>query len=81
MKKAKRAEDGHRRVPPGVELPVVLSIQEERVVQSDWTVVCGNRWFQLDSVEQKRRLVKKKVMVCRLLNGTMQLQYQGHELK
>ena len=57
VKKAKRAEDGHRRVPPGVELPVVLSIQEERVVQSDWTVVCG------------------------LLNGTKQLQYQGHELK
>ena len=81
VKKAQRVEDGHRRVPPGVDLKVVLSIQEERVVQSDWTVVWQNRWFQLDAVEQKKRLVKKKVQVCQLLNATMRLQYRGRELQ
>lgn len=65
----------------GVELNVVLSIQEERVVQSDWTVVWQNRWFQLESVERKRQLVKKRVQVCRLLDGTIRWQYRGCELK
>lgn len=81
VKKAKCAHDGHRRLPKGIDLRVVLSIQEDRVVQSDWTVVWKNRWFQLGSVEQKNRLVKKKVQVCQLLDGTMRLQYQGRELK
>lgn len=81
VKKAKCPQDGHRRVPQGIDLRVVLSVQEERVVQSDWTVVWRNRWFQLEAVEQKHRLVKKKVLVCQLLDGTMRLQYRGRELK
>lgn len=81
VKKAKCPKDGHRRLRKGVDLNVVLSIQEERVVQSDWTVVWQNRWFQLESVEQKRQLVKKRVQVCRLLDGTIRWQYRGRELK
>ena len=84
LKFAKQAvcvQDGHRQVPQGIDLRVVLSIQEERVVQNDWTVVWHNRWFQLGAGEQKQRLVKKKVQVCRLLDGTMRLQYRGRELQ
>jgi hypothetical protein len=81
VKKAACPKDGHRSVPRGVDLKVVLSIQEERTVQNDWTVVWRNRWFQLEPVEQKHQLVKKKVMVCRLRGGAIRLQYQGRELK
>jgi hypothetical protein len=81
VKKAACPKDGHRKVSKGIDLGVVLSIQEERVVQNDWTVVWQNRWFQLGAVEQKQRLVKKKVQICRLLDGTMRLQYREHELQ
>jgi hypothetical protein len=81
VKKAKCARDGHRRVPRGVDLNVVLSIQEERVVRNDWTVVWRNRWFQLGEVEQKRHLVKKSVQVCQLLDGTLRWRYRGRELQ
>ena len=81
VKQAACPKDGHRQVPKGIDWKVVLSIQEERVVQNDWTVVWQNRWFQLGTMEQKQRLVKKKVQVCRLLDGTMRLQYRGRELQ
>lgn len=81
VKKANCAKDGHRRVPRGVDLNVVLSIQEERVVRNDWTVMWRNRWFQLDEVEQKRHLVKKTIQVCQLLDGTLRWRYRGRELK
>ena len=81
VKQAVCLQDGHRQVPQGIDLRVVLSIQEERVVQNDWTVVWHHRWFQLEPVEQKQRLVKKKVQVCRLLDGTMRLQYRERELQ
>jgi len=81
VKQAACPQDGHRQVPKGIDLNVVLSIQEERVVQNDWTVVWQNRWFQLAAGEHKQRLVKKKVQVCRLLDGTMRLQYRGRELQ
>jgi transposase len=81
VKKAKCPKDGHRRLPKGVNLHVVLSIQEERVVRNDWTVVWRNQWFQLEAVERKRHLVKKRVQVCRLLDGTIQWRYRDRELK
>ena len=81
VKKAACPKDGHRKVPQGMDLKVALSIQEVKVVQNDWTVVWQNRWFQLGTMEQKQRLVKKKVQVCRLLDGTMRLQYRGRELE
>ena len=81
VKQAACPKDGHRQIPKGIDLNVVLSIQEERVVQNDWTVVWQNRWFQLAAGEHKQRLVKKKVLVCRLLDGTIRLQYRGRELQ
>lgn len=81
VKKAASAEDGHRRLPKGINLNVVLSIQAERVVRNDWTVTWQNRWFQLDEVEQKRHLMKKKVQVCQLLDGTLRWRYRERELK
>ena len=80
VKQAASAHAGPGRVPPGMNLSVVLSIQEERVVQNDGTVVWRHRWFQLGAAEQKRRLVKK-VQVCQLLDGTLRWRYQGRELQ
>lgn len=75
-----RKADLHRRVPAGVNLALVLSFQEERVVQADWTVSWRQRWFQLTESNQKLALVKQRVMVCEQLDGKIRLRYKGREL-
>lgn len=75
-----RPTDVHRRVPRDVDLALVLSFQEKRVVQSDWTVAWRRRWFQLTEANQKWALVGQRVTVCEQLDGTIRLRYQGREL-
>jgi transposase len=75
-----RKADLHRRVPAEVNLALVLSFQEERVVQADWTVSWRQRWFQLTESNQKLALVKQRVMVCEQLDGKIRLRYKGREL-
>ena len=70
----------HRRVPHGVDLAVVLSFQESRVVQADWTVAWRRRWFQLTAANQKLALMGQRVTVCEQLDGKIRLRYQGREL-
>ncbi len=71
----------HRSVPRGVNLKHVLSLQEERVVQNDWTVSWRNRWLQLSEKHHRLRLARKKIRVSELRNGTLRLTYQGRELE
>jgi hypothetical protein len=77
---AARQADLHRRVPAGVDLALVLSLQEERVVQADWTVAWRQRWFQLTEANQKLALVGQRVLVCEQLDGKIRLRYRGREL-
>jgi len=75
-----RPADVHRRLPRGVDLALVLSFQEQRVVQADWTVAWRRRWFQLTAANQKLALVRRQVTVCEQLDGKIRLRYQGREL-
>ena len=75
-----RKADVHRRVPRGVDLTLVLSFQEQRVVQADWTVAWRQRWFQLTASNQKLALVGQRVTVCEKLDGELRLRYQGRDL-
>jgi hypothetical protein len=77
---AARKADVHRRVPRGLDLALVLSFQELRVVQADWTVAWRRRWFQLTASNQKLALVGGRVTVCEQLDGKIRLRYQGREL-
>lgn len=65
--------DLHCRVPRRMKLERVLSFQEERVVQNDWTIRWRNRWFQLTEANWKLALVKRKLTVCEQLDGTILL--------
>jgi transposase len=76
----KRRADVHRRVPKGVQLAAVLSFQEARVVQNDWTVQWRNHHFQLTEANQRLALVRQKVLVCEHLDGTIHLKYHGRDL-
>jgi len=71
--------DVHRDVPRN--LNEVLSWEEERVVQGDWTVACGGQRYQLDRQHEALSLVRRKVIVRTLRNGRVQLVYRGKPLQ
>ena len=78
---AREKADVHRCVRRGVKLAHVLSYQEERVVQNDWTISWCNRHFQLSAEHHRLMLAKKRIKVSELLDGTIRLEHRGRELK
>jgi len=77
---ARSLTDLHRAVPKGIRLDHVLSYQEERVVQNDWTISWCNRILQLSVEHQKLALARKKILVSELLDGTIRLAFKGRTL-
>jgi len=71
--------DAHQAVPRN--LNEVLSWEEPRVVQRDWTVACGGKWYQLDPQHAALSLVGKQVIVRTLRDGRVQLERAGVKLK
>ena len=59
--------DVHREVPRNLD--EVLSWEEERVVQGDWTVACEGKRYQLDRQHEAMSLVRRKVIVRRRRKG------------
>ena len=76
---AASAADVHRAVPGN--LAEVLSWEEARVVQRDWTVACGGKWYQLDRQHEPLSLAGKKVIVRTLRDGRVQLERRGVKLR
>jgi len=77
--KAASPADVHGAVPS--RLDEVLSWEEQRVVQRDWTLSCAHRWYQLDRQHEALSLVGRKVIVRTLRNGTFELVYRGAKLR
>ena len=59
----------------------VLSWEEERVVQRDWTVACEGRWHQVKRDHEPLSLAGKKVVVRTLRDGRVQLVHRGQKLR
>ena len=79
IKQARSAVDAHSKPP--LNFRETLSWQEERVVQNDWTIVWGRRWFQIDREHEGLNLVGRKVMLRELRNGKIQAFYRGKKLR
>lgn len=71
--------DVHGTVPRNLE--EVLSWEESRVVQRDWTASCEKRIYQLDRQHEPMSLAGRKIIVRRLRNGQVQLVYRGTKLR
>jgi transposase len=71
--------DVHRDVPRNLD--EILSWEEERVVQRDWTAVCEGKWYQVDRQHEALSLVGRKVVIRTLRDGRVQLAYRGKKLK
>src|SRR5262249_13419716 len=71
--------DAHGAVPR--DLTEILSWEEQRVVQRDWTVAWQGRWFQIDSDHENLCLVSRSVTVRQLRDGAVQVLHEGSKLK
>jgi transposase len=71
--------DVHRDVP--CNLDEILSWEEERVVQKDWTAACEGKWYQVDRQHEALSLVGRKMVIRTLRDGRVQLAYRGKKLK
>jgi molybdenum-dependent DNA-binding transcriptional regulator ModE len=71
--------DAHQPVPR--DLAEVLSWEEARVVQRDWTVAWQGRWFQIQPGHEALCLVGRSVMVRELRNGLVRLEWEKQKLQ
>ena len=78
QREAASPADVHRGVPRNLD--EVLSWEEERVVQRDWTVACAGRWHQVEREHEPLSLAGKKVVVRTLRDGRVQLVHRGKKL-
>jgi len=62
------------------DLNEVLSWEEERVVQKDWTVAWGGRWFQIGKEAGGVRS-RSRIVVRKLRDGQVRLLHKGRRLK
>jgi hypothetical protein len=77
-KTSAKVTDLHRVVTTKLDLPRVLAVQEERVVQNDWTVRWNNAFLQLPRGSGLQP--SQRVMVCEQLDGRVRLFSGDREL-
>jgi molybdenum-dependent DNA-binding transcriptional regulator ModE len=74
-----QSADVHRPVPR--QLNEVLSWEEQRVVQRDWTVSWQGRYFQIHQRHEALWLVGKKILVRELRDRTVQVVFNAQKLQ
>jgi hypothetical protein len=73
-----QAGDLHRAVPRELDLMQVLAVQEDRVVQNDWTVRWHNAYLQLPRESQVQP--GERVVVCEQIDGRVRVFVEDREL-
>jgi hypothetical protein len=79
VRPAAQSADVHRAVPRNLD--EILSWEQQRVVQRDWTVACEGQWYQLDRQHEPLSLVGRSVIVRRLRDGRQQMIYRNQKLR
>lgn len=77
---AGQSGDFHRPLNKAIDLARILSVQENRVVQNDWTVRWRNRFLQLSRETAAYVQPGMQVMVCELLDRSLRLFHDETEL-
>lgn len=76
----REAEDYHRPLPKGLDLDDVFCYEELRVVQNDWCIRHGNRYYQILKDNTPLPKPKHKILVRTHLDGRLQLLYRDKAL-
>ena len=77
---AEKSANVHQSLPVDCDLGRVLSLQEQRVVQNDWTVRWKNGFLQLEDSRDTPVRPKQRVTVCETLEGSLRLFLGDREL-
>ena len=77
---AEKPSNVHQSLPPDCDLGRVLSLQEQRVVQNDWTVRWKNGFLQLEESANTAVRPRKRVTVCETIEGHVRLFAGDREL-
>lgn len=64
----------------GLDLDLVVSVQHERVVQKDSTIVFGKLHLQLPPGRERTHYIRCPVIVHELVNGRLAVSYQGKRI-
>lgn len=73
-------QDGHQALPASTDLSRVLSIQEQRIVQNDWTARWNNAYLQLPRAVASVLQPGQSITVCQPLRGPLRLFHGDQEL-
>jgi hypothetical protein len=79
-KPATKRSNWHRRLSASLDLPRILSVQETRVVQNDWTVRWRKQVFQLPEESAAWVQPRDRVTVCEQLDGRVRVFIGEREL-
>jgi hypothetical protein len=77
---AEKSANVHQSLPTDCDLGRVLSLQQERVVQNDWTVRWKNAFLQLEESANTQLRPRKRVIVCETIEGGLRLFAGDREL-
>jgi hypothetical protein len=72
--------DVHRPVPDDLDLRAIFCLEEERVVDNDWTIKWKNRIFQIKKENRVLPPARKRVTVQEWLDGSVHIVYKGEEI-
>ena len=77
-----RKADLHKKLSKTIKekLPQIFSIQDQRKVMNDYTVMFENSFFQLDREQSAAVYKKDTVIVEKYLNGDIKINLKGHYL-
>ncbi len=78
---AANPQDAHQPIPADINLAEVLSLEEPRTVDKDWTVCWQNRCFQILRDNPLLPLPRRTITVRQLRNGRLQLIHKGQKLR
>lgn len=70
---AKKGGNWHRALATGTDLARILSVQESRVVQNDWTVRWRNQVLQLPAESAEWLQPRQQVTICEQLDGRVRV--------
>jgi transposase len=79
-KAARSSADFHRTLDAGCKVREIFCFEKTATVANDWTLRCENRFYQILKKNSPLPRPRQKVMVRRLLNGKVQLLYQGQKI-
>lgn len=73
-------KSAYRPVPNHLQLALVFSVQEERVVRADNTISFEGKTYLVSAAKTRTSFAKTTVTVHRLITGDIRLFYKGQEL-